>query len=260
MSGAGKKDTGSQKSYAVLVGAAITAATTCLMGPVATVVVAGAVLIIGGLGVLLFPLIVLIIFFTGLDGSSSGGGDDWSRADESLAAFEGDGKGKLDRTQVPASLADTIEEAGTVCTSIGAVVIAAQIEVESKWDGAKVGPDGELGISQLPPAVFTTHGKDTDKNNKTSALDQKDSVMAQARYLCALADEAQGLIDSKAAIGNALDLALVAYDQGMDAVRDAGGIPATAEAQGYVAKVRARFGQYQGLGGPPPSYPSASPT
>ncbi|RQX18291.1 lytic transglycosylase domain-containing protein [Micromonospora ureilytica] len=258
MSGSPKKDSGSQKSYAVLVGAAIAAATTCLMSPVAVVVVAGAVLIIGGLGVLLFPLIVLIIFFTGLDGSDSG--DAWDRADESMAAFEGDGKGTLDRTQVPASLADTIEDAGAVCTSIGPIVIAAQIEVESDWDGAKVGADGELGISQLPPAVFDRHGKDTDKNDKTSALDQKDSIMAQARYLCALADEAQGLIDSGEAIGSALDLALVAYDQGMDAVREAGGIPATAEAQGYVAKVRARFGQYQGLGGPPPSFPSASPS
>ncbi|MEU4528550.1 lytic transglycosylase domain-containing protein [Micromonospora ureilytica] len=258
MSGSSKKDSGSQKSYAVLVGAAIAAATTCLMSPVAVVVVAGAVLIIGGLGVLLFPLIVLIIFFTGLDGSDSG--DAWDRADESMAAFEGDGKGTLDRTQVPASLADTIEDAGAVCTSIGPIVIAAQIEVESDWDGAKVGAGGELGISQLPPAVFDRHGKDTDKNDKTSALDQKDSIMAQSRYLCALADEAQGLIDSGEAIGSALDLALVAYDQGMDAVREAGGIPATAEAQGYVAKVRARFGQYQGLGGPPPSFPSASPS
>ena len=258
MSGSNKKDGGSQRSYAVLVGAAIATATTCLMSPVALVVAAGAVLIIGGLGVLLFPLIVLIIFFTGLDGNDSG--DAWDRADESVAAFEGDGKGTLDRTQVPAFLADTIADAGAVCTSIGPVVIAAQIQVVSGWDGAKVGPDGEVGISQLPPAVFTRYGEDTDKNNKTSALDQKDSIMAQAKYLCALADEAQGLIDSNEAIGSALDLALVAYDQGMDAVREAGGIPATAEAQGYVARVRARFGQYEGLGGPPPSFPSASPS
>ncbi|MEU8419593.1 lytic transglycosylase domain-containing protein [Micromonospora sp. NPDC048835] len=258
MSGSSKNDGGSQKSYAVLVGAAITAATTCLMSPIAAVVVAGAVLIIGGLGVLLFPLIVLIILFT--NPGSSDSGDAWDRADESLAAFQGDGKGTLDRTQVPVLLADTIEDAGTLCTSIGPIVIAAQIEVESDWDGAKVGTDGELGISQLPPAAFDRHGKDTDKNDKTSALDPKDSIMAQGRYLCALADEAQGLIDSGEAIGSALDLALVAYDQGMVAVREAGGIPATAEAQGYVAKVRARFGQYQGLGGPPPSFPSASPT
>ncbi|MFI9644103.1 lytic transglycosylase domain-containing protein [Micromonospora sp. NPDC051925] len=260
MSGSGEKGAGggSQKSQALLVGAAIAAATTCLISPAAVVVVAGAVLIIGGLGVLLFPLIVLIILFTGLDNGSSA--DAWDRADESLAAFEGDGKGTLDRTQVPAALADTIEDAGAVCTSISPIVIAAQIQVESGWDGAKVGPDGELGISQLPPAVFDRYGEDTDKNKKTSALDQEDSVMAQARYLCALADEAQGLIDRKEAIGSALDLALVAYDQGMDAVREAGGIPATAEAQGYVAQVRARFGQYQGLGGPPPNFPSASPT
>ncbi|MGC4769035.1 lytic transglycosylase domain-containing protein [Micromonospora sp. DT44] len=259
MSGSSTKDGGSQKSTAVLVGAAIATVVTCLMGgPVVVVVVAGAVFIIGGLGVLLFPLIVLIILFTGPGGSDSG--DAWDRADESLAAFQGDGKGTLDRTQVPVSLADTIEDAGAICTSIGPIVIAAQIEVESRWDGTKVGADGEVGISQLPPAVFTRYGKDTDKNDKTSALDQKDSIMAQGRYLCALADEAQGLIDSKQAIGSALDLALVAYDQGMDAVREAGGIPATAQAQGYVAKVRARFGQYQGLGGPPPSFPSASPT
>lgn len=132
----------SNRSTAALIGAAVAAGLSCLATPVAGVVGAAAVFVIGALGVLLAPLVALILLFGG-----GGSADPVRAADDSLAAAQGDGKGALDPEQVPEGLADSIEEAGKTCPQIGPVVIAAQIEVASGWDPAKVGANGEKGIS-----------------------------------------------------------------------------------------------------------------
>ncbi|SCG38404.1 transglycosylase SLT domain-containing protein [Micromonospora rifamycinica] len=250
----------SNRSTAALIGAAVAAGLSCLATPVAGVIGAAGVFVIGALGVLLAPLVALILLFGG-----GGSADPVRAADDSLAAAQGDGKGALDPEQVPEGLADSIEEAGKTCPQIGPVVIAAQIEVASGWDPAKVGANGEKGISQLPPEVFTRYGEDADDDGDTDATDEEDSIAAQAAHVCALAGQAQALLDNGQAIGEVLDLTLVAYAVGIDEVRRAGGVPSTNEAQLYLAQVRSLFAKYQGLGGPPPSFPptatpSAEPT
>ncbi|WP_327324116.1 lytic transglycosylase domain-containing protein [Streptomyces sp. NBC_01210] len=229
----------------------------CLMSPAVLLGGVIVIIIIGGFGVLLAPLIALILLF----GGGGGGSDPADDANEILEVFEGDGKGELDPDQVPSDLAEPIQNAGAICDVIGPIVIAAQIERESNFNATLVGPDGSEGISQLPPAVFDEFGKDEDDNDKVSAFDAPDSIMAQGRYLCSLAKEVQGLLDSGQAIGSVLDLTLVAYDAGVDAVREAGGIPTTNQSQGYVVGIRALFAKYQGLGAPPPSFsPTPTPT
>ncbi|MGW5639348.1 lytic transglycosylase domain-containing protein [Streptomyces sp. NPDC003832] len=224
----------------------------CMLSPVALVLTVIVVIIIGGFGVLLAPLIALILLFGG-GGSDS---DNQSTANEVITSLQGDGSGELDTSTVPEDLAEPIEEAGELCGAIGPIVIAAQIERESGFDASVVGPDGELGLSQLPPAVFTEYGEDDDDNDKVSALDAEDSIMAQGRYMCALAEEAQQLVDSGEVIqgettNSVLDLALAGYHIGMDAVRAAKGVPNTNEAQGYVLAVRAQFAKYEGIAAPP---------
>lgn len=228
----------------------------CLMSPAVLLGGVIVIIIIGGFGVLLAPLIALIMLFGG-----GGGSDPADDANEVLEVFEGDGKGELDPDQVPSDLVEPIQNAGAICDVIGPIVIAAQIERESNFNATLVGPDGSEGISQLPPAVFDEFGEDEDDSDKVSALDAPDSIMAQGRYLCSLAKEVQGLLDSGQAIGSVLDLTLVAYDAGVQAVREAGGIPATNQSQGYVMGIRALFAKYQGLGAPPPSFsPTPTPT
>ncbi|MEU9731296.1 lytic transglycosylase domain-containing protein [Streptomyces sp. NPDC048002] len=224
----------------------------CLLSPVALVGTVIIVIVIGGLGVLLAPLIALILLFGG-GGSDS---DNQSTADEVIASLQGDGSGELDPDTVPDDLVEPIEDAGELCGAIGPVVIAAQIERESGFDAALVGPDGEQGISQLPPDIFTQYGEDDDDNDKVSALDAEDSIMAQGRYMCDLAEEAQQMVDNGEIIqgettNSVLDLALAAYHVGMDAVRAAKGVPNTNEAQGYVLAVRAQFAKYEGIAAPP---------
>ncbi|MFJ6086471.1 transglycosylase SLT domain-containing protein [Streptomyces sp. NPDC092369] len=226
----------------------------CLLSPLALLGTVVVVIIIGGFGVILAPLIALILLFTG-----GGGGGDAGDADAVISSFQGDGKGELDEQTVPSELVETLNKAGELCVEIGPVVLAAQIERESDWNAALVGPAGEQGLAQLPPDIFQKYGEDEDGNDKTSALDPEDSIMAQGRFLCDLAHQAQQLIDSGEATGSVLDLTLVGYDEGLDAVRAAHGVPKTNEGQGYVLGVRALFAKYDGTAPIPFSSPPATP-
>lgn len=216
----------------------------CLLFPLGLAGASVIVIIFGGFGVLLAPLIAIYLFFHGI---FHGGGHQPGPSDASsvIAVFEGDGHGDLDPSTVPDDLVDPIQQAGGICAAIGPIVIASQIEQASGFNASLTGPEGKQGISQLPPGIFTKYGKDDDGNGRASALDAKDSIMAQGRYMCDLADQAQRLIDADEAVGNVLDLALNGYDVGMDAVRTAKGM--TDEAQGYVAAVRAQFAKYAGV-------------
>ncbi|MEU3143565.1 MULTISPECIES: transglycosylase SLT domain-containing protein [unclassified Streptomyces] len=230
----------------------------CLLSPLALLGALVVVIIIGGFGVLLAPLIALILLFSG--GGGDGGSASEDDADEVIAIFNGDGRGELDTSTVPEELADPIEEAGELCDAIGPIVIASQLERESGFNETLVGENGEEGVSQLPPEIFDEYGEDDDDNDETSALDAEDSIMAQGRYLCDLAEEAQQMIDANEATGSVLDLALAGYHVGMDAVRAARGVPQTNEAQGYVLAIRAQFAKYEGVAAPPAgSTPGVTP-
>lgn len=218
------------------------------------------VFVFGGLGVLLRPLIVLILIFGGGGGSPSSQHD---TANESLTALQGDGKGELDTSTVPKNLVEPIQEAGKRCDAIGPIVIASQIWKESGFNASLVGPHGKRGLSQLPPDIFEQYGEDDDDNGEVSALDAEDSIMAQGRYMCHLADQGQEMIDSGevqtssdengAAATNVLNIALAGYHVGLDAVREVKGMPKTEETLGYVIAIRAEFAKYQGIVAPPAS-------
>lgn len=226
----------------------------CLMSPVVVGGVAVVVLIFAGLGVLLAPIIALYLLFSG----GGGGGGEVTEADagSALMIVQGDGKVDFDETTVPDDLGDSISEAGQECGAISAVVIASQIQTESGFDASKVGPDGRLGISQLPPKAFKQFGKDEDEDDKINALDAADSILAQGRYLCELAYQADRALDSGAVVGDRLDLVLAAYRVGMDAVIAAKGVPTTNDIQQYILEIRSRFPVYAGIGAPPPTAPA----
>ncbi|CAM5716952.1 lytic transglycosylase domain-containing protein [Streptomyces fumanus] len=235
----------------------------CLLFPAGVAGGTVVIIIFGGLGVLLAPLIALFLILHAIFGGDGGGGYTLpgpTEASSVLAIFQGNGQGELDTSQVPEDLADTIKKAGQLCPAIGPIVIASQIEQASHFNASLVGPNGKKGISQLPPDVFEKYGEDEDDNDETSALDAKDSIMAQGRYMCDLADQAQKMIDSKEAKGSVLDLALAGYAVGMDAVRAAKGLPDTNEAQGYVSAVRAQFAKYSGAAVIPTDLPTPTIT
>lgn len=241
---------------------AIAAGGTGLMGCMAIVlmiIVILAVIVQCAIGVLLWPL-VLICHIFGCGGGGGGGGAEVDQ-DQVVSAYNGDGKGELAEGSVPEDLLETINDAGDECAQIGPIVIASQIQAVSRWDRKLVGPNGAEGISQLPPDKFKEFGEDTDDNDKTSALDAEDSIMAQAKYLCSLSKSMGNLIATGVVKGNQLDLVLTAYDLGLDAVKAEGGVPETSHSQSYIASIRAQFALYGGAIKPPEGsdYPSISP-
>ncbi|MER5201229.1 transglycosylase SLT domain-containing protein [Streptomyces sp. NPDC002755] len=230
----------------------------CLLAPVAMTVAISSVFVIGGFGVLFAPLISLILFFTGGGGASGGssGAGELPDPGQIASIIQGDGSGELDPKSVPEGLADPITEAGGLCPGIGPVVIAAQIDQESGFQNTVTGPQGEQGVSQLPPEVFTRLGKDDDSNGQTSALDAADSVLAQGRFMCELADQVRPLASAEP-LNDMVSLTLAAYDAGLDAVREAGRVPRTNDSQQYVIAVRAKFAIYEGA---VPALPPAQTT
>ncbi|MEV6317821.1 transglycosylase SLT domain-containing protein [Streptomyces sp. NPDC051776] len=255
--GAGKQAADTAKyAYAIKIAAGAAGGMGCLASPLVFAILVIVVMVFGGLGVLLAP--ILIFFNTG--DSSGGSYQPPENPDRIAVVIQGDGKGKLDKKRVPQKLRDSIKDAGAICDAIGPVVIAAQIERETNFREDYVGPDGNEGISQLPKDVFERLGEDTNNNGETSAFDAEDSIRAQGRYLCELAGEAQELIDQGAS-GSVLDLTLAAYNAGTDAVREAKGVPQDTTTQSYVSGVRALFPRYQGvLGDIPPPTDTVTPT
>ncbi|MGW5333117.1 lytic transglycosylase domain-containing protein [Streptomyces bauhiniae] len=256
----------------------------CLSAPLGLGIVAGAVLIMGGLAVLLLPLVVIFMIFHGISVAGLGKAgsfnddltaveqrcenaerarleNDQQSANRAAEIITGDGRGELELSPpdsaapsdvvnqpctVPEDLYQSIQDAGQVCDVIGPVTIAAQIQYESGFDAGFVGPGGVKGLSQVPTDVFTRlKGEDADP------LDPKESISAQGSYLCELADQVNGLLDRKEITGNTLDLVLTAYDSGIDAVRRAKGVPATSRAQKYIVGVRTWFAPMEGVGPPP---------
>ncbi|AZS86477.1 lytic transglycosylase domain-containing protein [Streptomyces griseoviridis] len=224
------------------------------MGLVLTVIVILGVIVQCAIGVLLWPL-VLICHIFGCGGGGGGGGGASYDQQQVQSAYQSDGKGALADGSVPADLLEAIKAAGRECTQIGPVVIASQIQAESRWDKGLVGPDGREGISQMPKDKFEEFGKDDDDNGKTSALDAEDSIRAQGRYLCSLEGEVNKLLADGSVVGGSLDLTLTAYDVGLDAVKAAKGVPKTARSQGYIAGIRSQFALYGGAIKPPDGEP-----
>ncbi|MEW1647168.1 MULTISPECIES: lytic transglycosylase domain-containing protein [unclassified Streptomyces] len=258
-------------SKAVMYGMAGAGVGGCVMIPLAVAGAVPLIIIFGGLGVLLAPLIALILLFGGGGGSADNYGSDNDTANQMLAVLQGDGKGELDTDTVPADLADTIKKAGEQCDAIGPIVIASQLEKASGFNSTLVGAHGETGIAQLKPDIFSKYGKDDDDNGKTQATDNKDSIMALARYMCDLAGQGQTLLDNGTVVkstdknGNTtnsvLDLALAGYAMGMDAVKAAKGVPQSNDALSYVLAIRAQFAKYQGIAAPPSgATPGVTPT
>ncbi|MFJ5301703.1 lytic transglycosylase domain-containing protein [Streptomyces sp. NPDC088350] len=258
--GAGEGEEGAG-SKAVMYGVAGAGVGGCMMIPLAVAGAVPLIIVFGGLGVLLAPLIALILLFGGGGGSADDYSSDNDTANQMLTVLQGDGKGELDTSTVPADLVDPIQKAGKLCDAIGPIVIASQVEKASGFNSALVGPQGEVGISQLPPDIFKQYGKDDDNNGKTQATDNADSIMAQGRYMCDLASQGQKLLDDGTVVkttdkdGNTtnsvLDLALAGYAIGMDAVKAAKGVPQSNDALSYVLAIRAQFAKYQGIAAPP---------
>ncbi|TRO55832.1 lytic transglycosylase domain-containing protein [Streptomyces sp. IB201691-2A2] len=274
-----EKGLGKASSNMPLIIAGSTTGCGCLTLPVGMIIAAIFVLIVGGLGVLLLPLVLIVMLFTGqLDGPipeadtsdlTAAEADceteerieltarDTEKAEAAGQIALGDGKGNLEISArengqpctVPEPLLGPINEAADKCDTLGPVLIAAQIQYESQFNENLVGPNGAEGISQVPKSEFEKINPDGDP------FDPEQSIDTQASYLCSLAEENQKMLESGEVQGNVTDLTLAAYDAGIEEIREAKGVPATEASQSYIAGVRGWFAPMEGIGQIPRKVP-----
>ncbi|MEV7345458.1 transglycosylase SLT domain-containing protein [Streptomyces sp. NPDC093544] len=259
--GEGESSSDAGKNTVYIAAGIGTGAFGCLIAPLLFLLLLAGTIVVCALGWIFWPIVLLCeIGILDCDGGGGGGGSAVD-TDQVVAAFNSDGKGALKEGAVPVDYLSRIQDAGVECKQIGAIVIVSQIQLESQFNPKLVGPDGKEGISQLPPDKFKEFGKDDDDNDKTSALDAADSIMAQGRYMCSLAKEIDTLIANNEVAGNSLDMTLAAYTVGLDAVKQAKGVPKTDKAQSYVIGVRSSFALYSESVdlGDDEEYPSLSP-
>ncbi len=164
------------------------------------------------------------------------------------------GGGSLDPSKVPTGYLAYVQAAGAKCPTVTPAAIAAQLEAESGWNPGAVSPAGAQGIAQFMPGTWTTWGKDANGDGTASPFDPADAINAQGDFMCALADATSKDVQLGVAKGDVLDLALAAYNAGLGAVEQYGGIPPFTETQGYVQHIRTLMAAYTapGAGAPLP--------
>jgi len=99
-------------------------------------------------------------------------------------------------------------------------LVESVIRVESNFQPRAVSPKGARGLMQLMPATAAQLGV-------RDVFDVRQNIEAGARHLRYLMDRYQGN----------LELALAAYNAGVEAVARSGGIPPYAETQAYVTRI-----------------------
>ena len=108
-------------------------------------------------------------------------------------------------------------------------IVAAQLDVESRWDPQAVSPAGAQGLAQFMPDTWKRYGRG-------DPFDPRAAIRAQGIYLKDLRRMVQELAPASAQ--EEIDLVLAAYNAGPTAVLRHGGIPPFAETRGYVAQIR----------------------
>jgi cell wall-associated NlpC family hydrolase len=173
-------------------------------------------------------LILLIVILLG-GGASSG------FAQLQLAAETGPTV-PLNTSAVPnSSWVPWIEQAGSLCPLITPQVIAAQDSVESSWNANAVSPVGAEGIAQFMPGTWPAYDSPPAVPGPDTPFNVADAIMAQGRLDCSLAAAVASLAQQTGI--PALTLALDAYNAGLGAVTQSGGVPDNPETEGYAPAI-----------------------
>ncbi|MEU6191702.1 M23 family metallopeptidase [Nocardia sp. NPDC047038] len=154
--------------------------------------------------------------------------------------------GQLAPGSVPPEFEPWYRRAGGLCPQISAALLAAQGKAESGFQPRAVSGAGAQGPAQFMPGTWATYGADDDGNGQASPFDIGDAIMAQGRYMCAIAATVDTWIDEGKvhAPHGRTELYLAAYNAGEGAVLASGGFPTGAadyltQTRPYVDKILA---------------------
>lgn len=177
----------------------------------------------GSLALILFVVVIL------------GGGASTSAAAQSLTGGLAPGAA-LKRYAVPdPAWVRFIVEAGSMCPTITAPIIAAQDQVESGWNPGAVSALGAQGVAQFEPGTWPAYDTPPAVPGPDTPFNPDDAILAQGRYDCALVKAVAGVAKTSGVA--VLTLALDAYNAGLRAVLAAGGVPANPQTQAYAPQI-----------------------
>lgn len=128
----------------------------------------------------------------------------------------------VDSATVPPQFVAAVNYAASTA-NISPTLLASLVWQESRWNPRALSPKGAMGLAQLMPGTARDLG--------VNAADPVANLVGGARYLRQLLDQFDGNVEK----------ALAAYNAGPGRVRSAGGIPAIAETQAYVASIVRRI-------------------
>lgn len=167
---------------------------------------------------------------------------------------------KLKAGTVPQRFVKWIELAGQICEGMTAPLLAAQIEQESGFNEQATSETGAMGSSQFMPGTWPTWGYKVDDQGKNTGAagggnprSAADATMAQGHMMCNDYNAIVKMIADGKVKGDPVALTLAAYNAGLGAVIDAGGMPSggdyTTQTQPYAEKIMARAKEFDGGGG-----------
>lgn len=177
-----------------------------LTGGAGLVVIAAAVLLIGGAAVLGIFLALL----------PSGEDEDGNRPSQCTA-------NESDLDQVPEQYQEAVENAAAE-SGFSSEIIAAQIQQESNWNEDAESHAGARGLAQFMPATWEQYGEG-------DITDGVASIEAQGRFMAELRDFAGDYAETEEETAR---IALAAYNAGPGAVEQADGVPNFSETEDYV--------------------------
>lgn len=139
-----------------------------------------------------------------------------------VSGLQTGGETAVGNVMVPTKYLNIIENASQA-NGVPTQVLAALINQESGFNPAAVSPAGAEGIAQIMPSTAKAHGIDP--------FNPVDAINGAARILG----------DNLRHFGS-VPMALAAYNAGVGAVSEYGGIPPYAETQNYVANILRQAG------------------
>lgn len=138
-------------------------------------------------------------------------------------------------------------DATRTCPHLTPGLLPALVKVESGFDPDTIGPDGQRGLVQLSPRMWSSWGRDADGDGTNSALDSADAIDTAARMMCHLYRQAA---DSTLP-GDRISLALAGYRLGWSRVAEVGGLADLPGTRAYITRIkgyRARYATQHGGG------------
>ena len=150
----------------------------------------------------------------------------------------------LNEGAVPTEYVADVQRAGSLCPEVTPPLIAAQIQQESGWQTHAESTAAAKGISQFIDSTWASMGKDGDGDGIADVTNPHDAIYSQGRYMCDNVTNLKPLIESGEVTGDLPSLALAAYNAGLGAVQEHGGIPPFDETRTYVTTIMANVATY----------------